>query len=615
MAPYDVAYLEQPVDRNDLAGMAAIRQAANGVPVMADEALSSIHDAHRLVAARAADVFCIKLYKHGGITPARKIATIAEAANIKINCGGLAVQSQLEAAAGAHFYASRPLRTVMPAAEFIFGLGILDPDPLVPETDFVIEDGHVRPPSGPGLGVTVSDKAVEAAALRRETVQTIDDLGHSTNDVVQGVTVSLARWAAALQFEDIPEDVVSHMKTCVLDGVGCAIFGAGQPWGRIAAEIVTGWSGGGKASLFLHKEKVSPPDALANGTALHGFEIDDIHVSSSYHLACVTLPTVLAIGEAEGNTGREIITALVAGYEVGIRLGIAAGTSHSTSGYHVTGTVGAVGAATAAARLLNLGADAAAHAIGIGATQAAGLYSARLGAMAKRFHAGRAAQSGVVAAYLAKRGFTGSLQAIEAPFGGFLSTMNGQSPADSMLEELGSRWETRRVGFKIYAACASAHTIIDALEILMQKGLTADNLGTLSIGMSRKGAMNVGWNYQPTEVVSAQMNGSYAAAVKLIDGMAFVDQYHESRLADPHILSIIERVHIRHDPDLDSAGAAKRHAVKVRAELQDGRQFDVFVEQRRGSAERPLSLSEIQENFAYFVEKNWRSRASITSWL
>jgi L-alanine-DL-glutamate epimerase-like enolase superfamily enzyme len=165
-----VDYLEQPVKRADLAGMAAIRRAATGVPLMADEACQSIHDAHAIVAAEAADVLCIKLYKHGGITPARKIAAIAEAANIKINCGGLAVLSQLEAAAGAHFYASRPAEHVMPAGEFIFGLGVIGQDPLVPETNFVVKDGHVAPPSGPGLGVTIDEGALDALTLLKEVV-------------------------------------------------------------------------------------------------------------------------------------------------------------------------------------------------------------------------------------------------------------------------------------------------------------------------------------------------------------------------------------------------------------------------------------------------------------
>ena len=166
-----VDYLEQPVKRHDLAGMAAIRRAATGVPLMADEACMSIHDAHAIVAAEAADVLCIKLYKHGGITPARKIAAIAEAAGLKINCGGLAVLSQFEAAAGAHFYASRPAAHVMPAAEFIFGLGVIGPDPLVPQTDFVVRDGHVAPPSGPGLGITVDEAALASLTLLKETVR------------------------------------------------------------------------------------------------------------------------------------------------------------------------------------------------------------------------------------------------------------------------------------------------------------------------------------------------------------------------------------------------------------------------------------------------------------
>jgi L-alanine-DL-glutamate epimerase-like enolase superfamily enzyme len=165
-----VDYLEQPVKRHDLAGMAAIRRAATGVPLMADESCLSIQDAHAIIAAEAADVLCIKLYKHGGITPARKIAAIAEAANIKINCGGLAVLSQLDAAAGAHFYASRPADQVMPAGEFIFGLGVIGPDPLVAETDFTVKDGHVTPPGGPGLGINVSERGLDAITLLQETV-------------------------------------------------------------------------------------------------------------------------------------------------------------------------------------------------------------------------------------------------------------------------------------------------------------------------------------------------------------------------------------------------------------------------------------------------------------
>jgi L-alanine-DL-glutamate epimerase-like enolase superfamily enzyme len=170
LAPHRLDYLEQPVKRQDVAGMAALRRELAGVPLMADEGVMTLGDAWALAKAEAVDVFCVKLYKMGGLRAAKKIAAVAEAAGIQLNVGGLAVHSQLEAAAGAHFYASTPERLIMPAAEFIFGLGVLGPDPLVPETDFVIRDGHVTPPSRSGLGIAVDERAVERHTLQREVV-------------------------------------------------------------------------------------------------------------------------------------------------------------------------------------------------------------------------------------------------------------------------------------------------------------------------------------------------------------------------------------------------------------------------------------------------------------
>lgn len=171
LAPYRLDYLEQPVRRQNIAGMAAIRREMSGVPLMADEGVMTLADAYALAKAEAVDVFCIKLYKMGGLRQAKKIAAVAEASGIQLNIGGLAVLSQLEAAAGAHFYASTPERQVMPAAEFIFGLGVLGSDPLVPETDFVIQNGYVTPPLRPGLGIVVDEKALERNTLKREIVK------------------------------------------------------------------------------------------------------------------------------------------------------------------------------------------------------------------------------------------------------------------------------------------------------------------------------------------------------------------------------------------------------------------------------------------------------------
>ncbi len=410
----------------------------------------------------------------------------------------------------------------------------------------------------------------------------------------EAAAVVLARWSARLRYDDVPANVREHAKLCLLDGFGSALYGARQPWGRIAAETAAALSGGGPATLWGTAASASPADAaLANGTALHGFEIDDVHTRSLIHPGAVTIPAAFGVAESEGSDGRTLLTAVIAGYEVGLRVGIAAGVAHGLRGYHPTGTVGCVAAGAAAARVLGLGEEATAHALAIAATQAAGLYSARMGAMAKRLHAGRAAQSGVIAALLAARGFTGAIDALDAPFGGFLSTLADTAATHELTDGLGERWETLAVGFKAYAACASAHTIVDALDELMRDGLRAEDVDRVTIEMSAVGASNVGWPYRPQGVVAAQMNGFYAAAVKLLDGEVFVDQYREERLADPRILALIDRIRIVHDPLLDAGGAATRHAVRVTAATGDGRTRRASVQQRRGSEHHPLSAAEI----------------------
>lgn len=171
LEPYRLDYLEQPVKRQNIAGMAAIRREMKGIPLMADEGIMTLADSYAMAKAEAVDVFCLKLYKVGGLRAGKKIAAVAEASSIQLNVGGLAVQSQLEAAAGAHFYASCPERLIMPAAEFVFGVGGLGADPIVPDTDFVVKDGHVMVPDGPGLGIQVNGDALKRHTLKMEIVK------------------------------------------------------------------------------------------------------------------------------------------------------------------------------------------------------------------------------------------------------------------------------------------------------------------------------------------------------------------------------------------------------------------------------------------------------------
>lgn len=169
MHELDVGYCEQPIERRNLAGLAAIRAQARGVPIMADESLFTVQDAAELARSGAVDVFCIKLYKVGGLTPARRMLAIADAFDIGINCGGLAVASQFEAAAAAHYCAAVPARRTFGAAEFVFGAGVLGDDPLVADGGFAIADGAVAVPTGPGLGLTLDEDA-----LRRMTLLHVD---------------------------------------------------------------------------------------------------------------------------------------------------------------------------------------------------------------------------------------------------------------------------------------------------------------------------------------------------------------------------------------------------------------------------------------------------------
>jgi aconitate decarboxylase len=412
------------------------------------------------------------------------------------------------------------------------------------------------------------------------------------------VTARLAEWISSLRREAIPEPAWTHAKLCVLDAFGCALFGSQQPWGRISAETAQDLSPGGRASLWGREARCGvDAAAMANGTATHGFELDDLHLRASMHPGAVTIPAAFALAEAYGKSPAQFLTAVIAGYEVGLRIGIAVGLGHGLRGHHTTGTVGTLAAAATAANLLGLDADATMDALGIAATQAAGLHGARTGAMSKRFHAGRAAQSGIIAAALAKRGFTGSRTALEQPFGGFFSTLCDEVEVPAACEELGERWEIRQVGFKAYASCGSTHTSIDAIDQLMRQGVTVRNLRTLRIHMSRKAQSNVGWKYVPAGVVAAQMNCYYTSAVKLLDGDVFIEQFAEPRLAAPDVMKLIEHISIAHEPAFDAGGAATRHAVRVEAELDDGTVRTVSVDQRRGSSRFPLTREEIVRKF------------------
>jgi 2-methylcitrate dehydratase PrpD len=422
--------------------------------------------------------------------------------------------------------------------------------------------------------------------------------------LLPGATRDLSAFAAALRYEDIPADAVARIKLSVLDSVGCCLFGATLPWTRKVAALARAESARPVASIIGMGEKTSLAlSALVNGTSGHAFELDDIHKESIVHAGSIATPIALSFAEQQGGApGRDVITAMVAGYEVGHRVGSAATMSLFFRGFHPQGTSGAFVAAATAARATALDATRFQHALGIVGSQAGGLMAAQEGAMVKRFHSGRAAQSGVYAALLAADDFTGITDVLEAGYGGYLSSYSDKPAPHRLTDGLGTRWETLAVGYKPHASVTSIHTALDGLgEILRENALTADDVAAVHAGLSPMTHVHCAWEYKAQGVTAAQMNLYYGMAVIAVDGMAFTEQYREDRLRDPRLLSFISRVTAAVDPEIEAMGAPFRHAARVRVETRDGRSIEKLILHRRGSPESPLSAEDIEYKYRHVV--------------
>jgi len=417
-------------------------------------------------------------------------------------------------------------------------------------------------------------------------------------------TRDLARFGAALQYDDIPAAVVARIKLSLLDSLGCCLFGASLPWTKKVAELADHEGAKPAATLIgLGRKTSAALAALVNGTSGHAFELDDIHKESIVHAGSIATPVALGLGEARGRTtGRDVLTAMVAGYEIGHRVGNAATMSLFFRGFHPQGTSGTYVAAATAARLLGLDAQRFQHALGIAGSQAGGLMAAQEGAMVKRFHSGRAAQSGVYAAQLASRDFTGILDALEAPYGGYLSTYSDKPDPARLTAGLGTTWETLNVGYKPHASVTSIHSALDGLAAIMQEQqLRAGDIARVEAGLSPMTHVHCAWEYKAQGVTAAQMNLYYGMAVIALDGAAFTEQFRESRLSDPRILDFISRISAHVDPEVEQMGAPFRHASRVKITTRDGRVFEKLSLHRRGSPENPLSPEEVVHKFRNVV--------------
>lgn len=422
--------------------------------------------------------------------------------------------------------------------------------------------------------------------------------------LLANATRDLARFGANLKYADIPGEVVERIKLSVLDSIGCCLFGATLPWTRKVAALADGERAGPAASYTGMGRKSSVSLAvLVNSTSGHAFELDDIHKESIIHAGSIATPIALAFAEEQGGApGRDVITAMVAGYEIGHRVGAAATMSLFFRGFHPQGTSGAFVAAATAARAIGLGADAFQHALGMAGSQAGGLMAAQEGAMVKRFHSGRAAQSGVYSALLAKSGFTGIPDVLEAPYGGYLSTYSDAPNAMRLTTGLGTTWETLQVGYKPHASVTSIHTALDGLSLIMrEEKLAPEDIVTVETGLSPMTHVHCAWEYKAQGVTAAQMNLYYGLAVIALDGVAFTQQYREDRLRDPRILDFVKRITASVNPVIEQMGAPFRHAARVKVVLRNGRTIEKLMLDRRGSPENPMSREDIENKFRHVV--------------
>jgi aconitate decarboxylase len=417
----------------------------------------------------------------------------------------------------------------------------------------------------------------------------------------------LAEYVSTLAYKDIPGEVVSHIKLCLIDSLGCALFGSTLSWGKIITSF-TKEMGRGKGALIWGDgaEVPSTSAPLANGTLIHSFEMDDLHRVGVIHPGAEAIPAADALVRRAGNVnGKRFITAVVAGYEVGCRVAMTGGASQLRRGFHPSATSGTFAAGAAAAKMLQLNPSRALHALGIAGTQAAGLMAAQHASMVKRMHPGRSAQAGVYGALLAAKGFTGIEDILEAPYGGFCSTFCDNPNLSHLTQDLGKRFETLNVGCKPYPCCGSNHTSIDALKKILHNHpeVSAENVDKIRIRTTRATKLHVGWPYKPNSMTTAQMNLPFCVAVLLHDRDFFVDQITEKSIRSEAVLNTANKIEVVEDPEFESLGDEGRHGVNVAVHLQNGNSYSERVLHAKGSDQHPMSKDEILEKFRLLASR------------
>ncbi|MDP8921979.1 MAG: MmgE/PrpD family protein [Chloroflexota bacterium] len=414
------------------------------------------------------------------------------------------------------------------------------------------------------------------------------------------LTERLAALVCSTRATDIPDVVRENAAWWVLDWLGCAIAGLDTPPGRILTEHTAEQPAGTVSCLGLAEGRSTQVAALHNGGVSHIVEMDDVDRASVIHPAAVVVPAALAVAERTGASGRDLLAAVVLGYEVAIRIGEAVGKTHYFH-WHNTSTCGVFGAAAAAGWLLGLDERRMAWALGSAGTQAGGLWEFIAdGAMSKHLHTGRAAANGVLAAELARLGFTGARRILEGRQGFFAATAPDGDPA-AVTRGLGEGWKLPGVSIKPYPSCRHTHSAIDAaLELRREHGLTADDVERGEIDAYRS-MIDLTDNPAPAHLYAAKFSVQYCVAWALLDGAVRLGDFTDERIKQPAARELMQRMTVRLDPALD-ARYPREFPSRLRLVLRDGRTVETLVATPKGDPENPLTQAELAAKFSMMLD-------------
>lgn len=413
-----------------------------------------------------------------------------------------------------------------------------------------------------------------------------------------GVTGRLATWVSTLAHDRVPDNVRDRARHLLLDGLACALIGARLPWSERAVDAVLALEGKGDTPVLGWGITTSAPAAcLLNGTFIQGFELDDYHVRAPLHSNSLVVPSALSTIATLDRvvSGRELLTAIIAGYEVGPRVGLALhGAEMLSRGWHSGAVFGTHASAATSAWLRGLDPARVEDALGLAGTQSAGLMAAQYEAMSKRMHHGFSARNGFYAAGLAERGYTGIKRVYEREYGGFLATFGeGHDPQAGLISAgLGDEWVLMDTGVKAYAAMAATHASIDCALAVRGRGIHVDDIASIDIEVSHA-AYHHGWwpPERPLETIGAQMNIGYAVAVAMLDGQVLTEQFTRDRVAADDVWSLLSRVQVHHCKDFDRP--ENRFRARMRLTLHRGDPVEIEVAGPLGGPTRPLSNSDV----------------------